>query len=44
MFDPVGVLILVVLIAMFSFLTVRTWRLKNVILQWSGVILTGCSR
>jgi hypothetical protein len=41
MFDTPGVLILVVLIALFGFLLTRAWKLKNAILKWSGVVLTG---
>ncbi len=41
MFDTVGVLILIVLIALFGFLTTRAWKLKNVILKWGGMIIAG---
>jgi cytochrome c553 len=41
MFDIVGVLILVVVIAAFGFLTTRAWKLKNAFLKWVGVILSG---
>jgi cytochrome c553 len=41
MFDFAGVLILVVLIALFGYLTARAWKLKNVILKWGGMILAG---
>src|SRR5574341_849502 len=41
MFDTVGVLILVVLIALFGFLATRAWKLKNVFLRWGGVVITG---
>ncbi len=41
MFDTVGVLILVVLIALFGFLTTRAWKLKNAVLKWGGVVITG---
>jgi len=41
MFDTAGVLILVVLIALFGFLTTRAWKLKNAILKWGGVIIAG---
>jgi hypothetical protein len=36
MFDTLGVLILVVLIALFGFLTTRAWRVKNAFLKWGG--------
>ena len=41
MFDATGVLILIVLIALFGFLTTRVWKLKNAILKWGGVAITG---
>ena len=41
MFDTVGILILIVVIAVFAFLTTRAWKLKNAFLKWVGVILTG---
>jgi len=41
MFDTVGVLILIVLIALFGFLAMRAWKLKNAFLKWGGVIITG---
>jgi len=41
MFDFAGVLILVVLIALFGYLTARAWKLKNVILKWGGMSLAG---
>jgi Cytochrome C oxidase, cbb3-type, subunit III len=41
MFDIPGVLILVVLVALFGFLATRAWRLKNGLLKWGGVVLTG---
>ena len=41
MFDFVGVLVLLVLIALFGFLATRAWRLKNPFLKWGGVVLTG---
>ena len=41
MFDYVGVLVLVVLAALFGFLATRAWRLKNAFLKWGGVVLTG---
>ena len=34
MFDFVGVLILIVLAALFGFLTMRAWGVKNAILKW----------
>jgi mono/diheme cytochrome c family protein len=41
MFDFIGVLILIVLMAVFGFLTTRLWNLKNKFLKWSSVCLTG---
>ena len=41
MFDTAGVLILVVLIALFGFLATRAWKLKNGFLKWGGVVITG---
>ena len=41
MFDTVGVLIVIVLIALFGFLTARAWKLRNAILKWGGVIVAG---
>ncbi len=41
MFDTAGVLILIVLIALFAFLTTRAWKLKNAILKWGGVVIAG---
>ncbi len=41
MFDIAGVIILVVLIAIFGFLTTRAWKLKNAFLKWGGVLITG---
>jgi len=41
MFDFVGVLVLVVLVALFGFLATRAWRLKNGLLRWGGVVLSG---
>ena len=41
MFDTVGVFILIVLIALFGFLTMRARTLKNVILKWVGIIVVG---
>lgn len=34
-------LILIVIIAAFGFLTTRAWKLKNAFLKWVGVFLTG---
>ena len=41
MFDTSGVLIISVLIALFSFLTARAWKLKTAILKWGGGIIAG---
>ncbi len=41
MFDTAGVLILIVLIALFGYLTTRAWKLKNAILKWGGVVIAG---
>ena len=41
MFDFAGVLILIVLIALFGFLTTRAWKLRNVVLKWGGMLLAG---
>ncbi len=41
MFDTAGVFILIVLIALFGFLATRAWKLKNAILKWGGVVITG---
>ncbi len=41
MFDITGVTILVVLIVVFGFLTVRAWRVKRRWLKWIGAILSG---
>jgi Cytochrome C oxidase, cbb3-type, subunit III len=41
MFDIPGVLILIVLIALFGFLSTRAWRLKNAFLKWSGAFISG---
>ncbi len=41
MFDTVGILILIVLIAVFGFLATRAWKLKNAFLKWGGVFITG---
>jgi len=41
MFDFTGVIILTGVIAVFSFLTIRAWKLKNAFLKWIGVFLAG---
>ena len=41
MFDTVGVFIVIVLTALFGYLTTRAWKLKNVILKWGGVVIAG---
>lgn len=41
MFDTAGFLIVIVLIALFGFLTTRAWKLKNATLKWGGVIIAG---
>jgi mono/diheme cytochrome c family protein len=41
MFDVVGTLILIVIIALFGFLTMRAWKLKNGFLKWIGVFFAG---
>jgi cytochrome c553 len=41
MFDTIGVFILIVLIAIFGFLTMRAKMVRNVILKWVGMILSG---
>ena len=41
MFDTFGVLILIMVIALFGFLTTRAWKSKNAILKWIGVVFTG---
>ncbi len=41
MFDPVGILITVLLIAGFGFLAMRAWRSRNVFLRWGGGVLSG---
>jgi cytochrome c553 len=41
MFDTVGILILIMVIAVFAFLTARAWKLKNAFLKWVGIFLTG---
>lgn len=41
MFDFVGVLVLVVLIALFGFLVFRSWGSKRAWLKWLGLVLSG---
>jgi cytochrome c553 len=41
MFDIAGFLIVVVLIALFGFMTTRAWKLKNSFLKWVGAIISG---
>lgn len=41
MFDIVGILILVVLIAVFGFLTFRAWKARKRWLKWIGSVLAG---
>jgi mono/diheme cytochrome c family protein len=41
MFDIAGVTIVVILIVVFGFLTVRAWKAKRVWLKWIGTILSG---
>ncbi len=41
MFDLVGVLVLVVLIVLFGWLTTRAWGSKRKILKWVGLVLAG---
>jgi cytochrome c553 len=41
MFDIVGVLVLIVLVALFGFLSTRVWKTKNIILKWGGLAVTG---
>jgi cytochrome c553 len=41
MFDIAGILMLIVVIALFGFLTTRAWKLKHAFLKWSGVIIAG---
>jgi mono/diheme cytochrome c family protein len=41
MFDLAGILILLVLILIFGFLSTRVWKLKNAFLKWVGMILAG---
>ncbi len=41
MFDFTGIIVLIVVIAVFGFLTIRAWKLKNAFLKWIGVISAG---
>lgn len=41
MFDFVGIAVLLVLIALFGFLTARAWGVKNALLKWVGTVLAG---
>ena len=41
MFDFAGVTILVILIVVFGFLTVRAWKVKRTWLKWAGALLSG---
>ncbi len=41
MIDFVGVTILIVLIALFGFLTARAWKLNRAFLKWAGVVVCG---
>src|SRR5258708_2151231 len=41
MFDFVGVLVLVVIVAFFGFLVTRAWKAKNAFLKWGGVVIGG---
>ena len=41
MFDLLGVIILIALIALFGFLTTRAWKLKSALLKWPGVMVCG---
>lgn len=41
MFDFVGIGVLVLLTLLFGFLAIRSWRAKNAILKWGGVVVTG---
>ncbi|MGB3714809.1 MAG: hypothetical protein WA996_10305 [Candidatus Promineifilaceae bacterium] len=41
MFDIVGIIILVVLIVVFGFLATRARKVKNVVLKWVSLLITG---
>jgi len=41
MFDITGILILIVVMVTFGFLTTRVWKLKNAFLKWVGVFVAG---
>jgi cytochrome c553 len=41
MFDTAGVLILIGLIALFGFMTARSWKLNNATLKWGGMVIAG---
>lgn len=41
MFDLPGMLVVVVLMALFGFLARRAWRLRNPALRWAGAIVAG---
>lgn len=41
MFDITGVITLIVIIAVFGFLTTRAWKLKNAFLKWVGIFIAG---
>jgi hypothetical protein len=41
MFDPLGLLILLVVVVAFGFLTTRAWRLKNGWLKWPATAQSG---
>jgi cytochrome c553 len=41
MFDIGGILLLILLIAVFGFLVTRAWKIKIALLKWVGVILAG---
>ena len=42
MFDITGILILIVVIVAFGFLTTRAWKLKNAFLKWPACSSPGC--
>ncbi len=41
MFDITGVISLILLIAVFGFLSTRAWRFKTAFVKWTGVFVTG---